>query len=103
MKEMKQSFKVLKNIYEDFESQTPKEISNKTKIANPTVRKHCKYWLELGVIKQSPMPLESHRPEYYTTDALIKKYITSLKKEKRKLQCKIADKEYRIRKRNAYT
>ena len=81
---MNQDFIVLKNIYDNVEPQTPKEISNTTKILNPVVRKHCKYWLELGVIKKSKMPLQSHRTEYFTTDALIKKWMLSMKAEKRK-------------------
>lgn len=88
----KQYWAILKFMEKNQTPLTPMEISIYTKIPTPTVRKHLQSMLKENIVTNSVQPRLYHKPEYYTTNELLKNYVSSLKKQKRRLQITVVQK-----------
>lgn len=66
------------------------QISTFTGIPKPRLRAYIQELRLLGIVEKNTYPNRVERPEYRSTELLMKNYVDSLKIQKRKLQIKIA-------------
>lgn len=90
--------KIFDFLYEN-KNQTfsPVFLSSLLNIPNSSVRNELGNLKRFGQVEVLNNPFDVGHLDYYTNDIIIKNWVDGLKKEKRRLQCKLADKKYRAK------